>query len=348
MNITTVPYKGSKRKLLNDILAITMQVECETFFDGFCGTGIVSAYMRSKGYKVTANDKMPSCSLFARVFVRGFDKAEVEREIEHINNIAPKRGWLSNNYSGSKARVIKGTGGKVEKRPLGFTLSNAMKIDASRDYAEAIEDDRTRDAVIFSIILASNKVFNNHADQKSCLKAWITASQKDIVFECPTLIEGKEGKAMTGDISAVTDLKYDVVYLDPPYTHGVLYDACYHLNDSICLWDKPSLNHDYAIPRPERAVYRKSKNSNKPGKFYSQKTAEQEFEDLIRMFKCKRLILSYSDAPRNVLSYEQLYNVCSKFGKLTVLDKNHKICTQFKSQKKASEQLTEFFFIIDF
>ena len=343
MKINTVPYKGSKRKLLENILSLTREVKCKTFFDGFSGSGIVSAFMRHNGYVVSSNDKMPSCHLYSKVFLEGFNQEQVTKHIDKINSISPKVGWLTNNYSGSKARKIRGTNGSVESRPLGFIVSNAMKLDAARDYAESIQNDQDRSAVIFSIIIAANKVFNNSNDQKSCLKKWTAASQKDVVFSLPTYISGHKGASYNSDIVDIKNKEYDVVYLDPPYTTGVLYDACYHLNDSLCLWDKPNLDIDYAIPRPERAVFKNSK----PGRFYSKQKSRDQFHELLGMFDCQRIILSYSDAPRNVLSFEELKEICERHGKLKIHSKSHKICTQANSLNKKSTSLEEYFFVID-
>lgn len=344
MKFKTVAYKGSKRKLLEDIEKLVLEIETETILDGFSGSGIVSAYFREKGYTVFANDKMPSCNLFSRVFLRGYDKKKVDKHVEHLNTLKGKSGWLTNNYSGEKKRVIKGIK-KIESRPLGFIKENAMKLDEARDYAETINDLKNKEAVIFSITLAMNRVFNNSNDQKSCLKDWSPASLKSVKFVVPTLVSGKQGRVFSGDVISIPKKNYDVVYLDPPYTNGVLYDSCYHLNDSLVLWDKPSLDTSYAIPRPPRAVFRKSKKT--AGKFYSKVTAMDDFKNLLEYFDAKRIILSYSDAPRNILKKHQLIKISEGIGNLKIIEREHKICSQNNKQKKISNKLKEFFFVID-
>ena len=345
MKYKTIPYKGSKRKLLDVILKLAKEIEAETFLDGFSGTGIVSAHMRKNGYKVYANDKMTSANLYSRVFLNGFDEEEVARELKIINNLTPVVGWITNNYSGTKARVIRGTKGQQQNRPLGFLRKNATKIDAAREYAETILNPETKDAVVFSIVLAANKVFNNSNDQKSCLKEWSDASKKGITFQIPTLVKGIKGKTFSGEVHNITKKDYDIVYLDPPYTTGVLYDSCYHLNDSIVNWNKPTLDYSYAIPRPESVCFRK--NNQNAGTFYIKKNAINDFTTLLSSFTAKRIILSYSDAPRNVLTYDELAKICNGIGKLKIITKDHKICSQNKNMNKTSDSLKEFFFIID-
>ena len=346
MKYKTVAYKGSKRKLLDDIVLLANEIGTRTIFDGFSGTGIVSAHLRQKGFQVDANDISDSAYIYGSVFLQGYDKNVVDDLIQNMNQLEPQPGWLTENYSGSRKRLIRGTGGEVQERPLGYTTKNAMKLDAAREFVETLDvSEADRRALIFSIILAADSVFNNSNDQKSSLKEWQAKSLRDVVFEPPTLIKGFDGIQYRGNILDADLGFYDTVYLDPPYTHGVLYDSCYHLNDSIARWDKPELDHDYALPRPKKVCYRK--NGQNAGMFYNKKTATKCFEDISNKFNCRRLILSYSDAPRNTLTVEELFDIFSNKGEVHIRTKDHKICTQPKSMNKVSTELKEYFIVVD-
>ena len=344
MKIRTVGYKGSKRKLLHMILDYATEINAETAFDGFSGTGIVSAHLRSNSIVTSANDLNHSSYIYGRVFLEGFNEEVVEHHLQIMNQINPASGWLTDNYSGTVNRLVRGTGERAD-RPLGLIVPNAMKIDAARDYVDSLVDidERDRNALIFSTILGLNSVFNNPTDQKSAFKKWSKASLKDVSFSSPTLVRGPTGTQHKGDIFEVEAEKVDFVYYDPPYTHGVLYGSCYHLNDSLALWDKPSVDKDYAIPRPERAVFR----GKKAGSFYSKATAPADFRRLLGLREAKRTVLSYSDAPRNCISIENLTEISKEFGRVTVENVHHKICTQYNSQNKISNSLKEYFIIID-
>ena len=346
MKITTVAYKGSKRKLLENIEKYSKEINAKTFFDGFSGTGIVSAYMRSKGLVVSANDLNYSSCIYGSVFLRGYDPGIVSKHIDIMNKIKPVTGWLTENYSGTKQRKIRGTNGKIELRPLAYTVQNSMKLDAAREYIDGLSiSPDNKNALVFSHILAADKVFNNTSDQKSSLKSWSKSSLKEVGFVSPTLITGPKGTQHSGEITNI-NLESDIVYLDPPYTHGVLYASCYHLSDSIAKWDKPELDHSYALPRPKSVCFRK--NGQKAGGFYNKKTAKGAFHKIFQNLNCKRAILSYSDAPRNTLTIQELTNICNQYGQARIETKDHKICMQPKGMNKISSELKEFFIIVDF
>ncbi len=344
-NFKTVAYKGSKRKLVSTIVELAKETSPARVFDGFSGTGIVSAALRTSGFEVVANDLNISSFIYGSVFLNGYEPANIAMHLDNMNQIEPRPDWLTNNYSGTVVRKIRGTGGMMANRPLGLTRDNAAKIDAARNYIEEIKGltPQDKNALIFSVIRACDGVFNNSNDQKSALKEWSKKSLAPVKFEAPTLIEGPQGIQLKGDIFHLNVPPCDFVYFDPPYTHGVLYASCYHLNNSLAIWDKPALDGSYAIPRPQRAKFR----GKTPGAFYSKKTIQDDFDRLLSKYKSRRIVLSYSDAPRNCITISELTKICNKHGKVKVIDIDHKICTQYKTQNKISNNLKEFFIIID-
>jgi adenine-specific DNA-methyltransferase len=344
VKVSTVAYKGSKRKLLQDIESLIKETGANSVFDGFSGSGIVSAYLRSNGYTVTANDLNYSSYIYGKVFLEGFDETVVSEHINRINNLDPAEGWITKNFSGTTKRIIKGIK-KLEERPLAFTKENAMILDSARDYVETLEiDEKDKNALVFAIILAANKAFNNSNDQKSAFKNWLPKSTEKLVVELPTMVKGPVGKQLKGDIFDVNAVDSEVIYLDPPYSNGVLYSACYHFNDIIADWSKPELDYSYAIPRAKSASHRGKKKQN----FYSKKLIKKNFIDLIKIFnKSKRIIISYSDAPRNLISIDDITAICETFGETKVIKRQHKLCTQFKTQKKVSTELNEYFIVLD-
>lgn len=350
-NIKTVAYKGSKKTLLSEIYRYAQQVEAKTFFDGFSGSGVVSAFMRQQGLMVVANDLNYSSYIYGKVLLEGFDVDVVHKHIVALNNLLPKDGWITQNYSGIKYREAKRSDTVSGEFPLAFTKKNAMLLDAARDYIEELDiQDQNKNALVFSVILAANNVLNNTADQKSSFKKWLPKALQDVKFVSPTVITGPRGIQLSGNIFDITPTEFDFVYLDPPYSNSVLYSSCYHINDSVAIWDKPTLNYDYALPRPERAVFLKGdKNPQKSGgHFYSSKTISEDFSMLFALFSnSKRVVVSYSDAPKNLITIDALVEIAKNYGTVSVFDKQHKICTQYKSQNKQIENLKEYFIVVD-
>ena len=345
MKYKTIGFKGSKRKLLSTITKLTLEVEdVETFYDGFSGSGIVSAHMRHNGLEVFSSDKSPSAALYAKVFLNGFDMNIVKKEIKTINSLAGSKGWIFKNYSGNFLRPVRGET-SPQWRPRAFTVDNGQKLDSIFEYIHNMPDSFEKDALLFSAIIAMNKVFNGTNDQKSSLKEWSSSSKKQIKLEPPSLVKGIKGTVESCDIFNTKNTQVDVVYLDPPYTTGVLYDACYHLNDSVVLWDKPPVDNSFALPRPDRVCFKK--NQKCAGSFYMKSTVHEDFNKLLGKFSCKRIILSYSNAPRNAISFADLLLICQKHGSVTVYDQDHKICMQPKMMKKQQKKLVEYFFVID-
>lgn len=346
MKITTIAYKGSKKKLLFNIYRYVEEINAETLFDGFSGTGIVSAFMRSKNITVDGNDLNYSSYIYGKVFLEGYDQEIVKNHLKEMNNLSGKKDWLTENYSGVKFKNAKRKDTVSGEFPLAFTEKNAMKLDDARNYIETLSiNEEEKNALIFSVILAANDVFNNTADQKSSFKTWLPKCLNDVEFRLPTFINGPRGKQTNGDIMKMTNQKYDFVYLDPPYSNGVLYSSCYHINDSIAIWDKPTLNYEYALPRPYRADF---SIQDRGASFYSIKRIKEDFNKLISNFSSsKRIVISYSDAPKNLISISDLVEISSKYGNVKVENTEHKICTQLKSLNKNIDSLKEYFIIID-
>lgn len=344
MRIKTIGFKGSKRRLINNIISLIEELDgVNTVFDGFSGSGIVSANLRNHGYEVTANDKNYFSYIFAKVFLEGYDKKEFNQYFDILQEQSYP-GWITENYSGTQMRVPRGSN-TLQERPLGYTLENAQNIDGIREMIDALDiSQRTRNAYICSLILAADKVFNNTGDQKSAFKEWLPAALKPLRLIPPANISGITGQAFNEDIlsSSIPDI-YDLIYLDPPYSNGVLYESSYQVSNSIALWDKPELDKSYAIPRRIDAAFGKSKTA---GKFYSKKTIEQDFKDVLEHYKCRYALVSYSDAPRNLIQIQDLVDICYEHGTVTTYALDHKICTQFSMQNKQHTKLKEYLILV--
>ena len=91
--IKTVPYKGSKKKLLPYVKNFADEIGANTIFDAFSGCGVVSAYLRQAGHTVFANDLNYSSYIYSRVFLEGYDLERVQDHVDAMNNLEGVSGW---------------------------------------------------------------------------------------------------------------------------------------------------------------------------------------------------------------------------------------------------------------
>src|ERR1019366_10730312 len=80
---------------------------------------------------VTTSDLSWATTCYAQTFIHSQDNTHLAEHVQRMNELEPKRGWISKNYTGDKV---------PQDAPLGdgrcFQLKNAMKADAARDWIE--------------------------------------------------------------------------------------------------------------------------------------------------------------------------------------------------------------------
>lgn len=188
-----VKYIGSKKLLLPYILNEVRRVGVETAIDVFSGTTRVAQYLRQNGVKTTTSDLSWATSCYAETYVHNADNEHLRAHITLMNDIAPARGWLTENYSGKNVDAPREDG-------RCFQPKNTMKADAARDYIETLELARWEKAtLITSVIRALDAVDNTVGVQQAYLKEWCKRSYKDIVFELPACISGPVARHHEGN-----------------------------------------------------------------------------------------------------------------------------------------------------
>ena len=128
----------------------------------------------------------------------------------------------------------------------------------------------------------------------------------------------KETKIICGNIFSVLErltLKYDVVYIDPPYNSRQYSDA-YHLLENVAMWEKGKV-HGVAKKMERNGI--KSK--------YCSVSAPLAFKDLIENIDAKYIIVSYNNMGKKgagrsqaKISDEDIMDTLSKKGKVKVYE----------------------------
>ena len=237
-------YIGNKESMVEEIDSfIESRVESEeplTLFDAFCGTGAVSDRLKNK-FNLVINDNLkwatvytagrlyaPSCH-FERL---GFDPfAFLHQSDEKV------QGFIYKNYA------------PTESSRMYFTPENAARIDYFRKQIEEWHKNKLLSEAEYMLLLASlvesvSRVSNTAGVYGAFLKKWDGRALKPIEFIKPAYnacdsLNIKIYNDKTENI--ISDVKCDILYLDPPYTQNQ-YGTQYHLLETLILNDNPSVS----------------------------------------------------------------------------------------------------------
>jgi len=243
-----VRYIGSKVRITDRILdVIGMPTSMNTrLWDPFCGSGAVSREAALRGWQVMANDYLISSTfitkarLVAHPEVPFVNFGSYELALHQLNNLCGIEGPIFNEYSPSG----KSSSGHIRKY---FTEENAKKIDSIRATISDWRNDNQINNIEFDLLVATllagvNQVANTAGTYGCFLKEWSPNSIKPLILQPITIHKNKLNYTVTNhDAFEVSDLKTDIIYMDPPYTKRQ-YPAYYHLLETIAIGDYPHVS----------------------------------------------------------------------------------------------------------
>lgn len=222
---------------------IESRVESEeslTLFDAFCGTGAVSDRLKNK-FNLVINDNLKWATVYTagRLYASschferlGFDPfAFLNQSDEKV------QGFIYKNYA------------PTESSRMYFTPENAVRIDYFRKQIEEWHKNKLLSEAEYMLLLASlvesvSRVSNTAGVYGAFLKKWDGRALKPIEFIKPAYnacdsLNIKIYNDKTENI--ISDVKCDILYLDPPYTQNQ-YGTQYHLLETLILNDHPSVS----------------------------------------------------------------------------------------------------------
>lgn len=237
-------YIGNKESMVEEIGSfIESRVESEeslTLFDAFCGTGAVSDRLKNK-FNLVINDNLKWATVYTagRLYASschferlGFDPfAFLNQSDEKV------QGFIYKNYA------------PTESSRMYFTPENATRIDYFRKQIEEWHKNKLLSEAEYMLLLASlvesvSRVSNTAGVYGAFLKKWDGRALKPIEFIKPAYnacdsLNIKIYNDKTENI--ISDVKCDILYLDPPYTQNQ-YGTQYHLLETLILNDHPSVS----------------------------------------------------------------------------------------------------------
>lgn len=307
-------YIGSKKSLLpfiNDVVKTLDTDSNMTFCDAFSGTGSVSNFFKDK-FNMVSNDKEYYSYIITYGYIISSFSTKLKQIIDTLNNLEPKDGLLTKNYT------LKYT------NRMFFTEENSTKIDSIRIEIERLfkEQRIDKDEYMFllaSLLESSDKVANVACVYGSFLKTFKKSSlSKMILKPLHTNINLKKNKVHQKDIQEFLndETKYDIVYLDPPY-NSRQYSSNYFLLNYLSKYEDVPIKGKTGILLD---CYKSD--------FSSKRNVLSAFEKMINKINSKYILLSYNN--EGLLSPEELMKILEKNGTVKV---HTKLYNKFKSQR---------------
>lgn len=320
-------FIGNKDLIIPEIISLIKEKGLAnkqlTFFDAFCGTGVVSDSVKDL-FNVVANDMLNWCVAYTR-----------GRTTTNLCTFS-KLGFDPFDYFNSNSKTLKGFFYK-KYSPGGsdrmyFTPENAGRIDYFRKTIEdwknlSLIDENEYSHLLACLIESVSVVSNTAGVYGAFLKHWDSRALKPITFKRieSNILSNKSLKFYNGKIEdIISEVDCDILYLDPPYTQNQ-YGTQYHLLETLILNDKPKISNITGSRKttPMRSDWSMDYKSH------------ILFDKLIAKTKAKYVIFSYS---KDGFMSKSFIEACLKrYGKPeTYICKkiSYRKYTNFKSREK--------------
>lgn len=316
-------YLGSKQKMLDFILKTVSENigNIDSVADIFGGTGVVADLFRKQNKRIIVNDILYSNFVSFQTWFSNedVDIDKVSNIIDELNNLSPKKGYVSKNFGGAY-----------------FSEENAGKIDSIREEIEKYKSGNQREyfMLLTSLLYAMDKVANTVGHYDAYRKKM--DSCKEIYLRVPEYNENKQNEIYNKDANKlVKEIYADLVYIDTPYNSRG-YENAYHVLENIAEWKKPEVE----------GVAKKAINRSEKGSDYTKSKAPQAFEDLILNINAKYILVSYNNMNKKgnsrsnaKISNEEIIEILSKRGKVQVFETNFAPFTTGKSKIENHKEL---------
>lgn len=326
-------YTGSKSKILPWIRELVLESckDCNSFFDIFAGTGVVTNAFINDFTKFYLNDFLFSNEIIYKAFFdnQEFDMNKIFSYKRLYDKLDAKK--ISNNY------VSENFGNKY------FELSDSIKIGYIRNHIEENKsklNNREFSILVSSLLYSLDKAANTVGHYEAYFKNIPSRSSFNFDLINPIIYKKNDIRKFSitrndANLLAKT-IRSDIVYIDPPYSSRQ-YSRFYHLLENITKWEKPKLFGVAMKPEPE--------NLSK----YSSSKAFDSFSELIFDLKCKYIVVSYnntynskSKSSENKMKLEDIQKILSLRGHTKIYSKKH---NAFNAGKTKFLDHQEFLFI---
>jgi len=274
---------GSKYRLVPALAAAFKEIGGATAVDAFSGSGVVSYLMKTMGYSVTSNDFLAFPGAIARAAVQNSDVRLTDDLVDEICGPAvDDRDFISTKFDGVFLSP-------EDRRFLDSAWSHIDRLDGFQ-----------RDIAVSALVLAAARkqprgVFTftglRYDDGRRDLRLSMEQQFRERVADYNRIVfhNGASHCVITGDVSALTGISSDLVYLDPPYApprDDSDYMKRYHFLEGLSLyWRGVTIMEDTKTKKIEK----------RHTPFANKRTVEDALVATFEQFRdAGAIVLSYS------------------------------------------------------
>lgn len=332
-------YIGSKLSLLDFLyksISGVVDEKTEIFCDLFSGTGAVGGHFKKKGYKIIANDIQYYSYALNKHYIgncRDLTFAKLREEVTDLKNCCPNNKrevvcrYLSD-LDGVNGFIYKNychAGTKNERQTrIYFSDKNARKCDAIRIKIEQwmrqemINGDEYY-FLIASLVESIDKCANTASVYGAFLKKLKKSAQVELQLRPAELILSDwRNEVFNEDANnLITEIKADILYLDPPYNHRQ-YAANYHLLETIAKYDSPHVYGKTGLRNYRAQV----------SDYCSKNRVKHSFAELIMRARAKYIFLSYNN--EGLMSLREIEEIMASKGEYGCFNIDH---VRFKADR---------------
>jgi adenine-specific DNA-methyltransferase len=332
-NFPTTRYQGSKRKILPWIYDCIKDLEFNTVLDAFGGSGMVSYLLKRMGKSVTYNDILQFNHIIGESIISNNEIVLTESDIKSILNEKVKsETFITDTFPGVYYL-------EVENLWIDKVIHNIEGLNRKYDGSEL----RYKKAIAYNALFQScltkrpynlfhrkNLEMRTRDVQRSFgnKTTWETPFSthfKKFVFEINGSIYNSKVhcKSVNKDIFELSDVKYDLVYIDSPYikksdkrNESSDYLKCYHFLEGITKYGQWNDLID------NTTINKRIKKDTIPN-YFTPKAALNTFEKLISKFQNSIIIISYKYG--GTPSIEELTEMLQKYKQSVRIHDKHYI-----------------------
>ena len=252
---------------------------------------------------VTSNDLHTYALVLAQTLVQAdrnrYPEGKIRSILERLMGLLGTSGWFTQTCCQESRYLQPHNGARIE------AIRQAIEIECDGD-------EILRAILLYSLMIAADKVDSTTGIQMAYLKRWAPRSYKPLKLELPPLLAGG-GEALQADALEVAgSLRADLFYLDPPYNqHSYL--GNYHLWETLVRWDQPPT---YGVARKRTEV------QERRSPFNSRRQAKGAMERLLASIQARRLLVSFND--EGFFSTAEITAMLGEWGYVTCLRRAHR------------------------